>query len=174
MAGGEAKKVGRPSGYTVELGERICQGLASGKSLRQVLLEQGMPSRSMVHRWADQYTEFRESLAQAQSDCADWHADRGVEVLNSAMGQPKEIVAAAREIARHHLSLAKVVDPRRYGDQARFEVEHSGSVQGMGAVCINITAAQAATVLAACAPVLDVQAEKPALPDDSGERVGRE
>lgn len=160
---------GRPSGYSVELGERICQGVASGKSLRQVLLEPGMPSRAAIHRWIDQYTEFRENLGRARETAADWHADKGLEELLESKGQSKEAVAAAREIAKYHMGLAKVHDPKRYGDQARFEVEHSGSVQGMGAVCINITAAQAAPVLAACAPVLDVQAEKPALPDTGGQ-----
>jgi len=124
----EKSKVGRPSSYAPEVAAKVCELLASGKSLRQVCLTPGMPDRNTILRWGDSVPEFGIDLARAREDCADWHADQGLAELQQCKGLSKEHVAAAREIAKYHLALAKVIDPHRYGDQSRFQVEHSGSV----------------------------------------------
>ncbi|MGE4536181.1 MAG: hypothetical protein AB7D37_03805 [Desulfovibrio sp.] len=121
-------KTGRPSTFTEEMGEEICRRVSQGESLRQVLLDPDMPTRGTVYGWREQFPAFAECLARAHEDAADWHADAGLSVLREARGEPKEVVAACREIARYHLSLAKVHDPKRYGEQSKFQVEHSGSV----------------------------------------------
>jgi len=90
-------------------------------------------------RWADAVPEFAHNLARAREDCADWHADQGLVELQDSKGQSKEHVAAAREIARYHLSLARVIDPRRYSE--RVEVEHTGAVGGLGAIVVQVCAA---------------------------------
>lgn len=121
-------KTGRPSTYTEEMGEEICRRVSQGESLRQVLFDPNMPTRGTVYGWREQFPEFAECLARAHEDAADWHAGKGLAELMECKGKTKEHVAAAREIAKYHLALAKVHDPQRYGDQSRFQVEHSGSV----------------------------------------------
>lgn len=154
-------KMGRPSAFTTELGERICHSIAEGKSLRSVLLPDDMPSRNTVYRWISDFPEFGDSLAHAREAGADFHADAGLDELYASKGESKDVVAAAREIARYHMGLAKVFNPRLYGDHAKIAVEHSGSVQGgLGPVIIQITAhAPAAPVVQA----IDVVATTPAL-----------
>ncbi len=152
-------KVGRPSSYSAAVGEEICRLIAEGRSMRQVCLAPGMPDRGTLLKWADVVPEFANNLARAREDCADWHADQGLEELRDSKGQTKEYVAAARELAKYHLSLARVIDPRRYSE--RFEVERSGAIQGgLGPVILQITAhAPAAPVVSA----IDVVACPPAL-----------
>jgi hypothetical protein len=56
------KRTGRPSVYTAELFEQICEGLAEGKSLRQVCKAPGMPSEVSVRTWV---LDNREGCAEA-------------------------------------------------------------------------------------------------------------
>lgn len=72
----------RPTSYTPELGDRICEELADGKSLRTICSPDDMPNRSTVFRWlargaagapdtaefCDQYARARESQADAIAD----------------------------------------------------------------------------------------------------------
>lgn len=49
---GRKGKKGRPSKYTAELGDRICELLAEGKTLLQVCKPEEMPSERAVRMWA--------------------------------------------------------------------------------------------------------------------------
>jgi len=44
--------MGRPSTYTPELGEKICDLIAAGQSLREICRQDDMPPDSVVRRWA--------------------------------------------------------------------------------------------------------------------------
>jgi hypothetical protein len=44
--------IGRPTLYTQELAERICRELCSGRTLRDVCRDDGMPAESTVRLWA--------------------------------------------------------------------------------------------------------------------------
>lgn len=43
--------IGRPSSFTPELGERVCQRIAEGRSVRQACTGDGMPHWRTVMRW---------------------------------------------------------------------------------------------------------------------------
>lgn len=130
--------------------------------MRQVCLQPGMPTRETLMRWAEAVPEFQSALTRAREACADWHADQGLAELQQCKGKSKEHVAAAREIARFHLSLAKVIDPKRYGDQSRFQVEHSGTVGPMQ-VIVNVVRADPTP------EAIDVSPANDALPESAGE-----
>ena len=42
---------GRPADYTDEIGDRICEELAKGRSLNAICKAEGMPDDSTVYRW---------------------------------------------------------------------------------------------------------------------------
>jgi hypothetical protein len=62
-----ALMTGRPSLYSEELAERICDRLMDGESLRTICLDDDMPSARTVHKWllndlgtlVQQYTRAR-------------------------------------------------------------------------------------------------------------------
>ena len=66
-------KVGRPTIYTEDLGNLICQRLAEGESLNRICQDDNLPWRSTVIRWAlDEDHEFCDKYARArqiQSEC---------------------------------------------------------------------------------------------------------
>jgi hypothetical protein len=56
----EQPKRGRPSQYSDEIVDAICNQLAVGKSLRAICADDGMPNRATVSRWLARYEEFRD------------------------------------------------------------------------------------------------------------------
>jgi hypothetical protein len=62
---------GRPSSYTLEIGDIICERLAEGESLRSICRDDAMPSQSMVFRWLAADEMFREQYARAREAQAD-------------------------------------------------------------------------------------------------------
>ena len=85
----EPKKVGRPSGYTKEIGWYICTQLSEGKSLRNILNGMTGVSMSMVMRWLndERYREFREQYTRAREAQAEIMAD---EIKDIADDDPME------------------------------------------------------------------------------------
>jgi len=57
---------GRPSTYSPELADTICDYLADGKSLRWICDQEGMPNKGTVLRWARDNTNFRDQYARAR------------------------------------------------------------------------------------------------------------
>lgn len=80
---------GRPSTYTPEMAERICEGLltkdAEGRpqSLEAVLKAEGMPDERTVRRWLKKHEEFRREYASAREEQAHMLADSVVEIADT-------------------------------------------------------------------------------------------
>lgn len=58
---------GRPSLYTVELGEYICDRMAEGATLVEICREEGMPKPMTVSGWTDQHPNFNLAYARARA-----------------------------------------------------------------------------------------------------------
>lgn len=67
--------VGRPSDYTQELADRICELLSEGISLRTVCLDDDMPNKATVFRWLRTHKEFCDQYARAKEESADAMAE---------------------------------------------------------------------------------------------------
>lgn len=63
--------IGRPSIYTQELSDKICEELATGTSLRTVCIPEEMPSARTVFRWLRTSEEFCQQYARAKEESAD-------------------------------------------------------------------------------------------------------
>jgi hypothetical protein len=132
-------KAGRPTDYTVELGDSICVKLAEGKSLSSICAEDGMPARSTVLLWvvkgergdetyvgfSDSYMRARQSQAHALMDDVLDIADdssrdvkivRGQEVMNT------EFVARSRLRVDARFKLAAQQHPELYGERVKQEI----------------------------------------------------
>ena len=68
---GELKR-GRPSKFSAEIAEKICDELATGKSLRAICADPRMPAKATVHRWLARDQEFRRSYVLARDFGAEW------------------------------------------------------------------------------------------------------
>ena len=62
---------GRPSDYTQELADEICQRLASGASMRTVCADDAMPCMTTVFKWLREKPEFTQQYTRAKEESAD-------------------------------------------------------------------------------------------------------
>ena len=77
-------KPGRPSKFTPDIAEAICQRIAEGESLRSVCRGDDMPDKSTVLRWLDDNEEFRDQYARAREAQADHFAEEIIEIADDA------------------------------------------------------------------------------------------
>jgi len=83
------RRVGRPSSYTPELGEIICELVSqSDYGIEQVCKRPGLPSHQAVYRWllnpSEVYDKFRVDYARAKQMQGHVQADRGIrDALNA-------------------------------------------------------------------------------------------
>lgn len=76
---------GRPSDYSEELADIICERLADGESLRSICRDEGMPHASTVCRWlaSDDRAAFREQYTRARELQADALFDEALEIADT-------------------------------------------------------------------------------------------
>lgn len=67
----EKRPPGRPSGYTQEIADLICEALAEGHSLREICKSDNMPNKGTVFRWLAQNKLFSDQYARAREEQAD-------------------------------------------------------------------------------------------------------
>jgi hypothetical protein len=73
----------RPSKYTAETGETICDRIAEGESLAKICSDPSMPTRDTVRRWYAEHKDFREEYEFAESFALDWLADETVDLADN-------------------------------------------------------------------------------------------
>ncbi|WP_315928880.1 terminase small subunit protein [Mesorhizobium sp. SP-1A] len=73
----------RPSDFTEEIADTICERLAEGESLRSICRDEGMPSTSSVCRWLAAREGFREQYARARELQADALFDEAQDIANT-------------------------------------------------------------------------------------------
>lgn len=128
-----------PMVLTPELAAAICDRLEHGETLRSIVLDPLMPSRTTVFKWIHQNEAFAELYARARDAQADHFAEEIVDIADS---EPSLIfknvdgvdVASVDSTAVNLLRLridarkwyASKVAPKKYGD--KIEQTHKGDV----------------------------------------------
>ena len=124
--------------YSAELAQRICDEIASGRSLRAICAEPAMPDRHTVARWlADPaHAEFRSRYETARrfwcDAIADDLVDRAAQALDvareaDAKGQNANaaVQALKLEIDTIRWTLSKL-RPEKFGDKISAELTGAG------------------------------------------------
>jgi len=117
----------RPSGYSGEIAEAICDRLAIGESLRSICRDEGMPSVTSVMRWLNTNLAFREQYAGARELQAEYRVDEIVEIADkSDADDPVKVNRARLRIDTRKWAASKLA-PKKYGDQAK--ITHAGDAE---------------------------------------------
>lgn len=74
----------RPTIFTEELADAICERLAAGESLVRICAGDGFPSETTVYRWLQTNPAFRDKYAQAREVQAERMADEILEIADDA------------------------------------------------------------------------------------------
>ncbi len=126
--------MGRPSLYTVELGEQICERLMDGESLVKICSSESMPSRSTVMRWQNSDPDFEAKCARARLMQADLMDDK---ILDEANACDEDNYQAAKVRISAYQWRASKLAPKKYGDKVQAEV--SGADGGPIQAAIAVT-----------------------------------
>lgn len=135
--------MGRPSEFTQEIADVICERIASGVSLRSIVEADDMPAASTVFKWlseretfSEQYARAREAQADALFDEMldiaddarnDWMVSRG-EDENEAWRLNGEHIQRSKLRLEARKWMASKLQPKKYGDKVTNE--HTGADGG--------------------------------------------
>lgn len=134
--------MGRPSSFTQEIADLICERIAGGESLLRICQADDMPSQSMVYRWLRGNADFREKYAHAREDQAEFYLDQIMDIADDSSrdtayqtGPDGDVTEVANNewIQRSKLrvdarkwAMSKLA-PKKYGD--KIGIEHSGQIE---------------------------------------------
>lgn len=140
--GPKSEKLGRPSIFTPDIAETICNRIAEGESLRSVCRDATMPSKSTVMKWLGENEEFSDQYARAREAQADHFADEIIEIADDATNDfmvrerqdgSTEEVLNTEHVQRSRLRvdarkwLAARMAPKKYGDKITQEFTGTGT-----------------------------------------------
>lgn len=131
---------GRPSSYTAEIADAICERLVMGQSLNSICQSDDMPALSTVYKWLRERNEFSENYARAREDQADTYAEEIIDIADDSGGDAViemrdgkpfavfdgEAVQRARLRVDSRKWVAAKLKPRTYGD--KLDTHHTGNV----------------------------------------------
>lgn len=124
----------RPSSYSLKKAEDICNQLACGKSLNDVLKAPGYPTKITIFRWLKAHEEFRILYAEARERQADSLVDDIQAIADDGAndtyvddeGRQRtdyDVVARSKLRIEARKWLAGKMRPKVYGDVQRNVVE---------------------------------------------------
>jgi hypothetical protein len=89
---------GRPSSFTQEIADEICERLVEGESLRKICRDDHTPNVATVCRWLASNEGFREHYAHARALQADTLADEILDIADDASLDTKIVGEDEREV----------------------------------------------------------------------------
>lgn len=122
------KKIGRPSKYTPELADEICQRLSNGEPLRQICREEYMPAWQKIYEWMAKDEKLSGAIARAREVGQDAIAE---DIFGEMMQEPERILSEGggridagyvqliKARADIKLKLLAKWNPKRYGDRVQ-------------------------------------------------------
>ena len=116
-------KGGRPSKYSPELVETICERLASGEPLAQICRDEGMPHPSTVRDWMSEREDVSRAIARAREDGFDAIAVDALQIADYGLNDTSDgevnhdVIQRSKLRVETRLKLLAKWDPKRYGDR---------------------------------------------------------
>ena len=109
---------GRPTSYTEEMGNRICDKLTEGVSLRRLCMQEDFPAASTVYVWLDRFPEFAEKYTRAREAATE---DMLEEIFEIADNPEIDVQDKRVRIDTRKWAMGKL-KPKKYGDKQTVEV----------------------------------------------------
>lgn len=132
--------MGRPSDFTPEIANRICEELIEGASLRAICLADDMPNAATVCRWLGKHEDFREQYAHAREAQADTLTDEMLDIADdgsndwmekkNGQGDVIGVEYNGDAVQRSRLRIdtrkwyASKLAPKKYGEKIEQNVNH--------------------------------------------------
>lgn len=118
---------GRPSKFTPEVAQEICDRLSKGEPLAQICRDEHMPATRTVATWRESDTEFSASIARAREDGFDVIAEDCLRIADQTENDTvstehgerpnTEWISRSKLRVETRLKLLAKWDPKRYGEK---------------------------------------------------------
>lgn len=112
-----------PVKYTQALMERICELLVTGRSLRSICADPGMPDKTTVLRWCSKYPQAEGRYTMARQMQAECFADEIIEIADKATA--KNYNAKRLQVDSRKWVAANLL-PKKYGHKTEGEAAAVG------------------------------------------------
>lgn len=130
------KEKGRPTDYTMELADSICERLANGESMRSVCRDESTPAMTTIFRWLREKEDFKQQYAIATEERAEAFVEDMVDIADNATNDWMKSNGEGNEgyklngesIQRSKLRVdtrkwaASKMKPKKYGDKIQQEI----------------------------------------------------
>ena len=125
---------GRPSKYTQELADIVCERLALGESMRSVARDEAMPAVSTLFKWIRELPEFSAQYDKAKIESADCLVEDMLDIADNQAAQDVtidgETFSAVTAVGVSHAKLrvdtrkwaASKLKPKKYGEKIAQEI----------------------------------------------------
>lgn len=130
--------MGRPSTFTPEIADEICDRLSEGEPLRQICRDERMPAWRTVYAWKAANADFDARIAGAREagfdaiahECLEIADETAFDTVSTENGDRanSEWISRSKLRVETRLKLLAKWDPKRYGD--RITQEHTGADGG--------------------------------------------
>lgn len=142
-------KTGRPSSFTQEMADLICERIGSGESLRAICRDAEMPAQSTVFKWLVDFKSFSEQYARAREAQTEALAEEILEIADDGRNDTytdedgnertnHDVVARSRLRVDSRKWLMSKLAPKKYGE--KITQEHTGPDGGPVVTRIELVA----------------------------------
>jgi hypothetical protein len=135
-----AVAAGRPSDYTQDLADRLCEQLADGKSMRKVCEQDWAPDKASVFKWLRTKPEFLDQYTRAKAEAADSMVDDMQDIADDARNDfmtANDPNNPGYKLNGEHINrsrlrvdtrkwIASKLKPKKYGE--KLDIDHAGSL----------------------------------------------
>lgn len=129
---GIKSKGGRPSTFSYEVVEQICERLSKGEPLAAICREEGMPGARTVYDWMEAREDVSAAIARARDegedqialDCLNIADDNGRDIRYLADGREitdADVVQRAKLRIDTRLKLLAKWNPKRWGERLELD-----------------------------------------------------
>lgn len=137
---------GPPPKYNEELAIEICERMANGESLLQIVRSEHMPDYRTIMKWLHRHPAFAEQYQRSREYQADYYADQCIEIADDGSNDTYQAEDGSKKIAHDHIQRSRLrVDarkwkasqmyPKKWGQQ---QVQHTGEGGGPMQIVINV------------------------------------
>lgn len=117
--------MGRPSSFTQEIADEICDRISQAESLVKICQDEHMPNCSTVFAWSHRDAEFSKNLARAREACADYISHQILDIADEqnkdwkqgkyGLQVDKEAIERSKVRIDTRIKLMQMLKPKSYG-----------------------------------------------------------
>lgn len=133
------KQQGRPSLFTQEIADEICERLAKGETLAQICKADNMPAVRTVSDWKAAHATFSADFAHAREEGYDAIAQQCLDIADETSNDTvygdsgpranSEWITRSKLRVDTRLKLLAKWDPKRYGDKVQLTGDGGGPLE---------------------------------------------